>query len=54
MLWVLHDSDVEERRLDPLQGHRHITDGVQHNLGIQVLNQMIMKTAWYTGHISCT
>ena len=50
VFWVLHDSDVEERRLDPLQRHRHIADGVQHNLSIQVLNQMVVETG-NTGNI---
>ena len=50
MFWVLHDADVKERRLDPLQCHRHVTDGIEHYLGIQVLNQMVMKTG-NTGNI---
>lgn len=45
MLWVLLDSDIEEGRSQPLQGDGDISDGIQHNLSIQVFYQVPMKTA---------
>ena len=45
MRGVLHDSDVEERRLDPLHCDGHIIDRVENDLGVQMLYQMPVQTA---------
>ena len=54
MFGVLHDADVEEGGFDPLKRDRHITDSVEDNLRIQVLNEMLMETATESKEINLT
>ena len=54
MFGVLHDADVEEGGLDPLKRDRHITDSVEDNLRIQVLDEMLMETATEWKEINLT
>lgn len=37
---VFKSSDVEEGGADPVQGHFDVTDGSEHNLSVQVLDQV--------------
>ena len=43
--WVLLDANEEESGLEPFQSDGDVSDGVQHYLGIQVLDQVTVETA---------
>ena len=42
---VLLDANEEKSGLEPLQSDGDVGDGVQHNLSVQVLDQVTVKTA---------
>lgn len=42
MLRVLLDAHVQERGLEPIDGHRYIGNGTQRNLRIQMLDDVVM------------
>ena len=45
VFWVLCDAYVQEGGSEPLQCNGNISDGMEHNLCIHVLNQIAMQ-AW--------
>ena len=45
MFWVVEDAYVEEGGLDPVEGDCDVGDGGQHDLSIQVLDQVLVQAA---------
>ena len=43
VFWVLCDAYVQECGSEPLQCNGNISDGMEHNLCIHVLNQIAMQ-----------
>ena len=49
VFWVLCDAYVQEGGSEPLQCNGNVSDGMEHNLCIHVLNQIAMQ-AWGGGN----
>ena len=49
MLGVPQGSDVQEGGADPVQGHADVTDGLQHDLCIQVFHQVTVEAGGVRG-----
>ena len=43
---VLLHAAVEKRRLEPVQCDGDVRDGVENNLCIQVLNEIVVQATW--------
>lgn len=44
---VLCHAHVEEGRLEPLERYRDVCDGVEDDLGVQVLGQVVVQTRFF-------